>query len=194
MTRPTALSQILTTLPLRMSMSTSSTGLPRIIHTQTSPLENPLDLTIGNTQSVKLFTSGQTSKRRFNLIVLLLFAPSFLREFVYQVQGQVLTTPTHHRYAPPMQALLKTQTYNALFNETLLASYFPNIHMFYFACASTCWFCVWAYMETSRLYKETIKQGSTARTMSFYLVDDANHFVSAVNCSLTRRILGKCQL
>jgi hypothetical protein len=91
---------------------------------------------------------------------------------------------TPHRYAPPVQAVLKTQTYNALFNETLVASYFPDVHIFYILGASTTWFCMWAYMETSRLYKEAIKQKNAARTTSFCLVEEANHFVSVLNPSL----------
>jgi hypothetical protein len=132
------------------------------------------------------FYGWSDEQKALYLMKLPLFALNFLRELVYRLPGQVLTATIHHRYAPPMQALLKTQTYNALFNETLVASYFPDVHIFYISCASTCWFGIWTYMETSRLYKEAMKQGSMARTMSFHLVDDANHFVSVANCFLAR--------
>lgn len=79
-----------------------------------------------------------------------------------------------------MQALLKTQAYNVLFNEDIVALHFPNVHAFYLVAGSTTWICMWAYMESRRLYKEAKDRKQTVRTTSFHLVDGANHFVSIV--------------
>lgn len=88
-----------------------------------------------------------------------------------------------------MQRVLKTQSQKALFDETLVVSHFPNVHVFYISGSSTCWCCIWAYMETFRLYKEAISRGQLVRTTSFHLFKGGNHFVSTVNSPYHESIL-----
>jgi hypothetical protein len=83
-----------------------------------------------------------------------------------------------HRYAPPMQATLKIQTHKALFDVSLVSSYFPKVNVLYISGIGTCYYCMWAYMESSRLYKEAIEQGEKVRPTKFKLVEQGNHFVS----------------
>ncbi|KAJ6530686.1 Alpha/Beta hydrolase protein [Mycena capillaripes] len=79
-------------------------------------------------------------------------------------------------YAPPMQATLKVQTHEALFNEKLVSSYFPKVKIFYITGKATPYFCMWGYMESFRLYKEAVARGETVRTTKFKLVE-GNHFL-----------------
>ncbi|KAJ6611318.1 Alpha/Beta hydrolase protein [Mycena sp. CBHHK59/15] len=80
-------------------------------------------------------------------------------------------------YAPPMQALLKVQTHKALFDEALVASLFPNVKVLYISGIGTCYYCMWAHMESSRLYKEALASGQKARPTKFKLVEGGNHFL-----------------
>jgi len=80
-------------------------------------------------------------------------------------------------YAPPMQATLKAQTYEALFNVDKVSSYFPNVKVFYISGIGTCYYCMWAYMESSRLYKEALARGEKVRPTKFKLVEGGNHFL-----------------
>ncbi|KAF7351525.1 Aminodeoxychorismate synthase [Mycena sanguinolenta] len=80
-------------------------------------------------------------------------------------------------YAPPMQAILKTQTHDALFNADLVSSYFPNVEVFHISGTETCYFCMWGYMESLRLYNEALARGDKVRPTKFKLVEGANHFL-----------------
>ncbi|KAJ7847505.1 hypothetical protein B0H14DRAFT_3086217 [Mycena olivaceomarginata] len=80
-------------------------------------------------------------------------------------------------YAPPMRATLKAQTHQALFNTDLVSSYFPDVNIFYISGCGTCYYCMWAYMEVSRMYKEAILRGDKVRLITFKLVEEGNHFV-----------------
>ncbi|KAJ7237967.1 Alpha/Beta hydrolase protein [Mycena rebaudengoi] len=80
-------------------------------------------------------------------------------------------------YAPPMQATLKIQTHKALFDVSLVSSYFPKVNVLYISGIGTCYYCMWAYMESSRLYKEAIEQGEKVRLTKFKLVEQGNHFL-----------------
>jgi hypothetical protein len=87
---------------------------------------------------------------------------------------------TGYSYAPPMRATLKAQTHQALFNTDLLSSYFPDVNIFHISGRGTCYYCMWAYMEVSRMYKEAILRGDKVRPITFKLVEEGNHFVSGV--------------
>ncbi|KXN86988.1 hypothetical protein AN958_09331 [Leucoagaricus sp. SymC.cos] len=80
-------------------------------------------------------------------------------------------------YAPPMQATLNKQTHGALFDEKNIASHFPKVNVFYISGAHTCWYCIWGYMESERLYKEAVARGEKVRPTQFHLVQEGNHFL-----------------
>jgi hypothetical protein len=83
-----------------------------------------------------------------------------------------------HSYAPSMQAVLKLQARQALFNVELASSYFPNINVLHISGTETTCFCMWAYIKSSRLYKEAAARGEKVRPIKFKLVEGGNHFVS----------------
>ncbi|KAJ6509110.1 hypothetical protein DFH09DRAFT_942654 [Mycena vulgaris] len=80
-------------------------------------------------------------------------------------------------FAPPMQEILKMQSHKALFDVDLVAAHFPNVNVCYITGEKTCYYCMWTYIESSRLYKEAIRRGDTIRPTKFKLVADGNHFV-----------------
>lgn len=80
-----------------------------------------------------------------------------------------------------MQATLKGQTHEALFNENLVSSYFPNVKIFHITGTETPYYCMWGYMESSRFYKEAVARGDKVRTTKFKLVG-GNHFVRIPTC------------
>ncbi|KAJ6522715.1 Alpha/Beta hydrolase protein [Mycena capillaripes] len=80
-------------------------------------------------------------------------------------------------YAPPMQATLKVQTQQALFNVNLVSSYFPQVKVLYITGIETCYYCMWGYMESSRLYAEAVAHGEKVRPTKFKLVEGGNHFL-----------------
>ncbi|KAJ6579492.1 hypothetical protein DFH09DRAFT_1445551 [Mycena vulgaris] len=80
-------------------------------------------------------------------------------------------------YAPPMQGILKVQTHKALFDVPLVSSYFPKVNVLYLSGIGTCSNCIWAYMESSRLYKEALASGEKVRPTKFKLVEGGNHFL-----------------
>jgi len=80
-------------------------------------------------------------------------------------------------YAPPMQAILKAQTHDALFNADLVSSYFPNVKVLHISGMGTCYYCMWAYMESLRLYNEAVAHGDKVRPTKFKLVEGGNHFL-----------------
>ncbi|KAJ7191869.1 hypothetical protein GGX14DRAFT_380691, partial [Mycena pura] len=81
-------------------------------------------------------------------------------------------------YAPPMQATLNAQTHQALFNVHLVSSFFPEVNVLYLSGSATCYYCIWAYMESLRMYKEAVAREEKVRRTTFKLVDGGNHFVS----------------
>ncbi|KAJ7884414.1 hypothetical protein B0H13DRAFT_1628696 [Mycena leptocephala] len=81
-------------------------------------------------------------------------------------------------YAPPMQGTLKAQTHAALFNESLVSSYFPNVNVVYISGSNTCYSCMWGYTMSSRLYKDAVARGEKVRRTKFKLTEGGNHFVS----------------
>ncbi|KAJ7087027.1 Alpha/Beta hydrolase protein [Mycena crocata] len=79
-------------------------------------------------------------------------------------------------FAPPMQRTLRMQSQKALFDEGLARSYFPNINVLHISGDATCYYCMWAYMESSRLYSEAIGRGEIVRPITFKLLE-GNHFL-----------------
>lgn len=77
-----------------------------------------------------------------------------------------------------MQATLKTQSDQAMFNEDLASSYFPNVKVLYISGTQTCSFCMWAHMECQRLHMEALERGKSVRSTMFKLIEGGNHFVS----------------
>ncbi|KAF9461915.1 Alpha/Beta hydrolase protein [Collybia nuda] len=92
-------------------------------------------------------------------------------------------------YAPPMQALLKRQTHDALFNENLAGSYFPNVHVHYLVAKNSTWFVLWGYIESMRLYEEARNRGQIVRATNFVLVEGANHFLHYENPELMLQLV-----
>jgi hypothetical protein len=88
------------------------------------------------------------------------------------------------RRAPPMQATRKVQTDKALFDPNLVTLHFPKVNIFYVCGEETAHYCMWAYMESSRLYKEALGRGEIVRPTKFKLLPERNHFVSAHICLL----------
>ncbi|KAF8213022.1 hypothetical protein K438DRAFT_1957603 [Mycena galopus ATCC 62051] len=80
-------------------------------------------------------------------------------------------------YAPPMQATLKVQTQQTLFNVDLASSYFPDVNIFYISGTDTCSYCIWAYMESRRMYKDAVEREEEVRPTLFKLVPGGNHFL-----------------
>lgn len=172
---------LITPLPNR-STKISSTGSPPIISTPILRLQTARGWIIENAQKSELWINGRMRRKYTSLTPLRLFAPSFPRESISTYKSRHGLTVTFHRrrYAPPMQVLLKKQTDNVFFNENLVTSHFPSVHIFYLVCGSSVWFCMWAYMETMRLHKEAKNRKQIVRATSFHSVDGANHFVSAL--------------
>ncbi|KAF7341425.1 Aminodeoxychorismate synthase [Mycena venus] len=80
-------------------------------------------------------------------------------------------------YAPPMQATLKAQTHEALLNEKLVSCYFPKVKILHISGTETCYYCMWGYMESFRLYNEAVGREEKVRTTKFKLVEGGNHFL-----------------
>ncbi|KAJ7499595.1 hypothetical protein FB451DRAFT_1162061 [Mycena latifolia] len=58
-----------------------------------------------------------------------------------------------------------------------LSTYFPKVNILYISGVGTCYYCMWAYMESSRLYKEAVSRGEKVRLTKFKLVEEGNHFL-----------------
>ncbi|KAJ7139183.1 Alpha/Beta hydrolase protein [Mycena epipterygia] len=81
------------------------------------------------------------------------------------------------RISPAMGETLRAQTHKALFDGDLVASYFPNVNVVYMSGEETTPTCVWAYMQSVRLYTEAIGRGENVRPTTFKLVPGGNHFL-----------------
>lgn len=79
--------------------------------------------------------------------------------------------------SPAMGETLRAQTHRALFDGDLVASYFPNVNVVYMTGEETIPACMWAYMQSVRLYTEAIGRGEHVRPTTFKLVPEGNHFV-----------------
>jgi len=75
-----------------------------------------------------------------------------------------------------MQATLKVQSHKALFDEALVASYFPNVNVLHITGERTPYYATWAFMESSRLYAEALQRGEAPRPTKYKLVP-GNHFL-----------------
>jgi hypothetical protein len=69
------------------------------------------------------------------------------------------------RCAAPMQARLKVQTHQALFDEDLVSSYFPHGNVLHISGSATYHGYMWGYLESSRLYREAVAAGEQARRL-----------------------------
>jgi hypothetical protein len=116
-------------------------------------------------QKVKYFDTAAAVRSELPACVLIIFSI-------------ILRPNTTNSYVPPMQGTLKAQTHAALFNESLLSSYFPNVNVVHISGSKTCYFCMWAYIVSSRLYEDAVAAGEKARRTRFKLIEGGNHFVS----------------
>ncbi|KAJ7671849.1 Alpha/Beta hydrolase protein [Mycena rosella] len=78
---------------------------------------------------------------------------------------------------PPMAEILRSQAHHALFDETVVASHFPDVNVFYITGEETACYCIWAYTESSRMYREALERGARPRPTKFKLVPEGNHFL-----------------
>ncbi|KAJ7447872.1 hypothetical protein B0H11DRAFT_2248046 [Mycena galericulata] len=76
-----------------------------------------------------------------------------------------------------MQAVLKVQAHKVLFDEAVVASYFPRVNVVYITGEKTHFQCMWAFFTTERLYKEALGRGEVPRSIRFKLVPEGNHFI-----------------
>jgi hypothetical protein len=116
-------------------------------------------------QKVKYFDTAAAVRSELPAYVLIIFSI-------------ILRPNTTNSYVPPMQGTLKAQTHAALFNESLVSSYFPNVNVVHISGSKTCYFCMWAYIVSSRLYEDAVAAGEKVRRTRFKLIEGGNHFVS----------------
>ncbi|KAJ7041542.1 hypothetical protein C8F04DRAFT_1079180 [Mycena alexandri] len=76
-----------------------------------------------------------------------------------------------------MQATLRVQAHKALFDQEVVSSFFPAVHIYHISAEYTCSYCMWGYMENFRLYTEALERGERVRPTKFKLVPGGNHFL-----------------
>ncbi|KAJ7139235.1 Alpha/Beta hydrolase protein [Mycena epipterygia] len=102
-----------------------------------------------------------------------------INQWTAEEKAKYYDQPAAIRSLAPLSSLgiLKTQTHKALFDQDLVASYFPNVNVLYISGEETLFYCMWAYLESVRLYSEAIERGESVRPTKFKLVPEGNHFL-----------------
>jgi hypothetical protein len=86
-----------------------------------------------------------------------------------------------------MQARLQELAQRALFDRTIGPTAFPNVPVTYLIAGRSVWHCIWASYMSKKMYENSLGQGKAVRPMRFIVMDEANHFVSQKDSSLSFR-------
>ncbi|KAF9259298.1 alpha/beta-hydrolase [Marasmius fiardii PR-910] len=87
-------------------------------------------------------------------------------------------------YSEAMQRTLRRMAEQVFFNTNLVESYFPRLKVTMVYGTKSPWHCLWAHQELRKTHRERVSKGMTTRSMTFYKMLHANHFVHWENPTL----------